>query len=138
LEFPMTNDVPPGVSSRRHQMFPVLTAPEIARIRRFGTVHHYERGARLFAAGEPGPGMFVVLKGSIAISQHDGLGHIVPVVRHEPGEFSAEVGQLSGGHALVDGYADEDLISRRFSCRPRSFVPLSSPKRISESASSGP
>src|SRR2546421_2735195 len=53
--------------------------------------------------------MFVVLKGSIAISQHDGLGHIVPVVRHEPGEFSAEVGQLAGGHALVDGYADEDL-----------------------------
>ena len=105
----MTNDVPPEISSRRHQMFPVLTAPEIARIRRFGTVHHYERGTRLFAAGEPGPGMFVVLKGSIAISQHDGLGHIVPVVRHEPGEFSAEVGQLSGGQALVDGYADEDL-----------------------------
>jgi thioredoxin reductase (NADPH) len=109
LKFPMTNDVPPEVASRRHQMFPVLTKPEIARISRFGTVQHYARGARLFAAGEPGPGMFVVLKGAIAISQHDGLGHVVPVVRHEAGEFSAEVGQLSGGHALVDGYADEDL-----------------------------
>src|SRR6202163_190403 len=105
----MTDDVPSEGSSRRNQMFPVLTKPEIARISRFGTVQHYARGARLFAAGEPGPGMFVVLKGSIAISQHDGLGHVVPVVRHEPGEFSAEVGQLSGGHALVDGYADEDL-----------------------------
>src|SRR5216683_3223109 len=105
----MTNDVPPEVASRRHQMFPVLTNPEIARIRRFGTVQHYKRGTRIFAAGEPGPGMFVVLKGSIAVSQHDGLGHVVPIVRHEPGEFSAEVGQLSGGHALVDGYADEDL-----------------------------
>src|SRR6202049_4541133 len=105
----MTNDVPPEVFSRGHQMFPVPTKPETARISRFGTVQHYERGARLFAAGEPGPGMFVVLKGAIAISQHDGLGHVVPVVRHEAGEFSAEGGQLSGGHALVDGYADEDL-----------------------------
>jgi thioredoxin reductase (NADPH) len=105
----MTNEVPPEVASRRHQMFPVLTASEIARIRRFGTVQHFERGARLFAAGEPGPGMFVVLKGSIAVSQRDGLGHVVPVVRHQPGEFSAEVAQLSGGYALVDGYAEEDV-----------------------------
>src|SRR6202163_219695 len=105
----MTDDVPSEGSSRRHQMVPVLTKPEIARISRFGSVQHYARGARLFAAGEPGPGVFVVLKSSIAISQHDGLWHVVPVVRHEPGEFSAEDGQLSGGHALVDGYADEDL-----------------------------
>src|SRR5260370_34686900 len=105
----MTSDVPPEIASRRHQMLPVLTKAEVAGISRSGTVQHYKRGARLFAAGEPGPGMFVVLKGSIAVSQHDGLGHVVPIVRHEPGEFAAEVGQLSGGHALVDGYAHEDL-----------------------------
>ena len=105
----MSNDVRPEVASRRHQMFPVLTEPEIARIRRFGTVHRYERGARLFAAGEPGPGMFVVLKGVVAISQRDGLGHVVPIVRQGRGEFSAEVAQLSGRHALVDGYAEEDV-----------------------------
>jgi thioredoxin reductase (NADPH) len=102
-------DLPPEIASRRHQMFPVLTEPEIARISRFGTVQHYARGTRLFAAGEPGPGMFVVLKGAIAVSQRDGLGHVVPVVRHEQGGFSAEVGQLSGGYSLVDGYADEDV-----------------------------
>src|SRR5438093_753157 len=102
-------DLPPEIASRRHQMFPVLTEPEIARISRFGTVQHYPRGTRLFAAGEPGPGMFVVLKGAIAVSQRDGLGHVVPVVRHEPGGFSAEVGQLSGGYSLVDGHAEEDV-----------------------------
>src|SRR5439155_5465441 len=102
-------DLPPEIASRRHQMFPVLTEPEIARISRFGTVQHYPRGTRLFAAGEPGPGMFVVLKGAIVVSQRDGLGHVVPVVRHEPGGFSAEVGQLSGGYSLVDGYAEEDV-----------------------------
>jgi thioredoxin reductase (NADPH) len=103
------DDLPPAVASRWHQMFPVLTDPEIARISRFGTIRRYERGARLFAAGEPGPGMFVVLKGVMAINQRDGLGHVVPIVRQGPGEFSGEVASLSGGYALVDGYAEEDV-----------------------------
>jgi thioredoxin reductase (NADPH) len=90
-------------------MFPVLTEPEIARIGRFGTVRRYARGDRLFAAGEPGPGMFVVLKGVMALSQRDGLGHVVPIGTHGPGEFSGEVGSLSGSHALVDAYAEEDV-----------------------------
>ena len=51
--------------------------------------------------------MFVVLKGVVAISQRDGLGHVVPIVRQGPGEFLAEVGQLSGGPSLVDGVAEE-------------------------------
>jgi thioredoxin reductase (NADPH) len=90
-------------------MFPVLTEPEIARIGRFGTVRRYQRGDRLFAAGEPGPGMFVVLKGVLMLSQRDGLGHVVPIGSHGPGEFSGEVASLSGSHALVDGYAEEDV-----------------------------
>ncbi len=90
-------------------MFPKLSEAEITRIRRFGSVQHYTRGERLFSAGEPGPGMFVILKGIIAVSQRDGLGNIVPIVRHEAGEFAAEVAQLSGSYALVDGYAEEDV-----------------------------
>ena len=51
-----------GTANRRHQMFPLLSPQEIDRIRRFGKVLHYQRGDRLFADGQPGPGMFVVLK----------------------------------------------------------------------------
>ena len=105
----MSTPPPAPRSDRRHQMFPVLSDSEIARIGRFGQVHHYARGERLFLAGEPGPGMYIVLKGVVAISQRDGLGHVVPIARQGPGEFVAEVGQLSGRHALVDGYADEDV-----------------------------
>jgi thioredoxin reductase (NADPH) len=90
-------------------MFPVLTESEIARIGRFGTVRRYARGDRLFAAGEPGPGMFVVLKGVMAMSQRDGLGHVVPIGSHGAGEFSGEVASLSGGRTLVDAYAEEDV-----------------------------
>ena len=105
----MADIAPPADASRQHQMFPVLTEPEIARIRRFGQVRRYERGARLFAAGEPSPGMFVVLKGVVVISQRDGLGHVVPIASQGRGQFLAEVSQLSGRHALVDGYAEEDV-----------------------------
>ena len=90
-------------------MFPTLTESEIARIERFGTLRHYERGARLFAAGEPGPGMFIVLKGKVIISQRDGLGKVTPIVRQGRGQFLAEVAQLSGRNALVDGDAEEDV-----------------------------
>ena len=93
------------VETRKHQMFPVLDAADIARITRFGSVRHYPADACLFKAGEPGPGMFVVLKGVVAISQRDGLGNITPIAEQGPGQFLAEVGQLSGGVALVDGHA---------------------------------
>ena len=97
------------LSTRRHQMFPVLSDTEIARISRFGTVRNYARGERMFAAGQPGQGMFVVLKGIVSINQRDGLGHVQHIVREGPGKFLAEVGQLTGRPALVDGDAEEDV-----------------------------
>ena len=108
-EWLLGDDTSTGISSRRHQMFPPLTDDEIARIRRFGAVQSYSRGVRLFAAGEPAPGMFVVLQGTVTISQRDGLGHVVPIVRQGHGQFLAELAQLSGSVAMVDAYADEDV-----------------------------
>ena len=105
----MPNDPPPEVANRRDQMFPVLTDPEVTRIGRFGTVRRFERGTRLFATGEPGPGMFVVLQGTLALSQRDGMGRVVPIVSLGRGQFSGEVAQLSGSYALVDAYAEDDL-----------------------------
>ena len=98
-----------NLAGRRHQMFPVLPEADIARIRRFGEVRRYAKGERLIAAGEPGPGMFVVLKGSVVLSQRDGLGHVVPLSTHGPGKFIGEVATLSGRHALVDAHAEGDV-----------------------------
>ena len=63
----------------------------------------------LFETGKPGPGMFVVLSGHVAITQRDGLGHVTPVIDQGPGQFLAEVGQLSGRPALVDGHAEGEV-----------------------------
>ena len=100
---------PDPLASRSHQMFPELTAAEVARMQRFGGLRRYAKGSRLFGAGEPGQGMFVVLQGSVTISQRDGLGHVAPIRSQGPGQFLAEVAQLSGGRTLVDGHADEDV-----------------------------
>ncbi len=94
---------------RLEQTFPELTAPEIARMRRFGEVRRYKDGETLFETGKPGPGMFVILSGHVAITQRDGFGHVTPVIDQGPGQFLAEIGQLSGRVALVDGHAEGDV-----------------------------
>src|SRR3954449_9043365 len=98
-----------GAFPRHDQTFPALTAGEIARMRRFGEIKTYKQGDRLFEAGKPGPGMFVVLSGHVAITQRDGLGHVTPVIDQGPGQFLAEIAQLSGRVALVDGHAEGDV-----------------------------
>jgi thioredoxin reductase (NADPH) len=108
-EIPMSDDLPAGMEARRPQMFPELTDAEIARVNRFGTPVHHARGERLITAGEPGPGMFVLLKGHVTLSQRDGLGHVAPIVTHGRGQFLAEVGTLSGRFALVDAHATDDV-----------------------------
>lgn len=100
------DEAPSEPLSRRHQMFPVLTAVDIARVRRFGSVQRYARGDRLVASGKTGRGLFLILEGAVMISQRDGLGHVVPVVRQEAGQFIGEVATLSGRPALVDAIAE--------------------------------
>src|ERR1700761_9822775 len=94
---------------RLEQTFPNLTEAEIARMRRFGERRSFKDGDLLFETGKPGPGMFVVLKGHVAITQRDGLGHVTPVIDQGPGQFLAEIGQLSTRVALVDGRAEGDV-----------------------------
>jgi thioredoxin reductase (NADPH) len=94
---------------RHAQTFPALTPQEIARLRAFGELRRYGDGEKLFETGKPGPGMFVILSGHVAITQRDGLGHVTPVIDQGPGQFLAEIGQLSGRAALVDGTAEGEV-----------------------------
>src|SRR3954468_16505753 len=94
---------------RHEQTFPTLTDSEIERMRRFGELRTFQHGETLFETGKVGPGMFVVLSGTVSITQRDGLGHVTPVIDQGPGQFLAEIGQLSGRLALVDGHAEGDV-----------------------------
>lgn len=94
---------------RYEQTFPTLTDAEIDRMGNFGDVRQYKDGERLFETGKIGPGMFVVLSGTVSITQRDGMGHVTPVIDQGRGQFLAEVGQLSNRVALVDGTAEGDV-----------------------------
>ncbi|WP_035883785.1 FAD-dependent oxidoreductase [Cupriavidus metallidurans] len=99
------------LESRSHQMFPTLTAAEIERIHRFGEVRSWRAGEMLFSTGDVGRGMYVVLSGRARIIQRDGLGNRSTITEEGPGQFLAEVGQLTGKPALVDALAIEDTVA---------------------------
>jgi thioredoxin reductase (NADPH) len=106
----VANPVPPTMEeTRRHQMYPVLTAAELKRIERFGRKQHFRAGEFLARTGQDSPGMSVILSGRIAILGHDGLGHVSPIVEMGPGDFAAELAELSGQPAMVDVRAEEDV-----------------------------
>lgn len=95
-----------STNSRYDQMFPAFTPPEIERIAVFGSARHFAEGELIVETGKVAPGMILVLKGQVAMTQRDGFGHVNPIVDHGPGQFIGEVGQLSGRASLVDARAE--------------------------------
>src|SRR4051795_1202131 len=97
------------IDRRQEQMFPKLTQPELHRLGRFGQIRRYAPGEALFVTGETAPGMSVLIKGSVRVTRRDPLGHSAPIMEQGPGEFIAEIGQLSGQPAFVDVHAIDDV-----------------------------
>lgn len=93
------------LATRGHQIFPVLSADDIRRLRRFAVERQWPDGATVFRACVDTPGMVVVQRGRLLCSRTNALGKRVEVVDYGPGQFSGEVSQLSGRPALVDGTA---------------------------------
>ena len=99
----------PTLDSRRAQTFPILSADEIGRMRRFGEPRRYYDADCISETGKPSPGMLVVLSGKIRITGRDGHGNDFPVVDHVPGSFTGETGKLSGRRSFVDAVAVGDV-----------------------------
>jgi thioredoxin reductase (NADPH) len=104
-EATMSSPERPVIEARFDQMFPRLDPREIERLQRFAERRAYEAGDPLLATGEISPGMFVVLSGEVAITQHNALGREEAIVTHGPGSFIGELNQLSGRPSLVDARA---------------------------------
>src|SRR6476469_2328561 len=101
----MSEPIPSIVDTRRHQMFPTLSAAEIVRLHRFGVPRSYSAGEALVRVGEVGHGLTIILAGEVQITQRDQSGRRELIVTHGPGAFMGELAQLSGRPALVDAYA---------------------------------
>lgn len=100
---------PSTLGNRRDQMFPTLEPEAVDRLRRFGEARAFKAGEVLAKAGSPAPGMMLILDGKLRVSRKDAQGADQLIVEHGPGEFSGELGQLSGSApSLVDAVAVGD------------------------------
>lgn len=97
-----------SLEHRRHQLFPKLSATEIASLRRFARPMSFRAGDHLFETGRVALGLFVLLQGRVTICSRDRAGRSTLIAEHEAGSVMAEIAQLSGKPALVDGTAATD------------------------------
>jgi len=105
--------------TRRHQIFPILTADQITIARRFasGQPRRYEPGETLASIGERHSPAFLVLEGEAKIYRRDGAGHEDNLTNHGPGSITGEVSQLAGRASMVDVRAGAE------GCEVVSFCP---------------
>ena len=88
--------------TRKDQAFPILSAADIDRLKRFGAARHYEAGAQIARAGQTTEGLILILSGQARVTTHD---ENKPIVTYGVGGFIGELAQLSGRPALTDAVA---------------------------------
>jgi thioredoxin reductase (NADPH) len=93
------------LTTRRHQIFPVLDAEDMQRIARFGEPRNFEPGESVATAGRHSPGVVVVLGGNVIVSRKDLSGVDEHIVTYGPGGFLGGLEQLGGRPSLVDARA---------------------------------
>ena len=105
----MTETTPPVVleaPERAGQVFPTLTAAQIARVAAHGRRRRFARGEVLVEAGAGVVPFLVVTAGALEAVQPSPTGEVLVTV-HRPGQFTGEVNMLSGRRALVGARAVE-------------------------------
>ena len=95
------------IELRRDQIFPVLEATDIERMRRFGRLRSFATGEVLARVGQVADGLAVILSGMVEVSRHDKLADHEPLAIHGPGQFIGELAQLAGRPTLIDARALE-------------------------------
>ena len=98
--------LPKVLSSRVEDVFPTLTAEQIARVAAHGRTRAVGRGDLLALAGQQAASFFLVTKGSIElVREADGSQESIGVL--VAGQFTGELSTLSGRHAFVSIRARE-------------------------------
>jgi thioredoxin reductase (NADPH) len=105
----MEATLPPSLEARRDQVFPQLTAQDIARLQRFGTHRSFPAGSAMVTAGSTVPGLQVVLAGQALVAPRNEETRGAVTAQYGPGSLVGELSSLSGAAALVDVTATADV-----------------------------
>ena len=95
--------------ARREQLFPTLSAVQIATAGRFasGAPHHFSPREIIYETGDRSVPSWLILDGSAIASRHDGTGRSSLVTTYGPGQFTGETNQLSGRPSLMSVMAGD-------------------------------
>jgi thioredoxin reductase (NADPH) len=83
------------LSSRVHQIFPLLNGKQLERVARYGTFVRIPAGEYLYHQGERHASMYVILSGEIDVWRKSPLGEHA-LGRHGRGLFTGDTGTLAG------------------------------------------
>jgi thioredoxin reductase (NADPH) len=97
---------------RAAQMFPHLTAAQIARIEAIGRRREIHAGEILFEVGDQNTRFYVVLSGGIEVMRVIG-GREEHITVHEAGQFTGEINMLSARRSLTRARRDRRSRHRR-------------------------
>jgi thioredoxin reductase (NADPH) len=103
----MSSQLTPLQADVRGEIFPVLTAEQISRIRPVSKLRKVKAGEILFEPGDSDVPVFVVLSGSLEIVQPDRQSERL-IVKYTAGNFSGEMTMISGRLALGRGRVTAD------------------------------
>jgi thioredoxin reductase (NADPH) len=90
----------PLTSSRAEQAVPTLTPAQIRRVVAHGNMRAIKLGEVLVEQGDSAVPFFVVVSGELEVVRPSGAAETLVAV-HVPGQFTGEVGMLSGRRALL-------------------------------------
>jgi thioredoxin reductase (NADPH) len=93
-----------GIESRHDQIYPTLTAAQIAVARRFasGAERRFAGGEQLYDVGARDVPAWLILDGSVTAVRRGGIGDEAVVATYGAGQITGETNQLSG-HATLAG-----------------------------------
>ncbi len=94
--------------ARQAQTFPTLTEEQVGRIAAFGATEELPRGTILFSRGERSVDFFVIIEGSIEITDEGTGGRSEVVTVHGARQFTGELDLFNNREILVGGRTGED------------------------------
>jgi thioredoxin reductase (NADPH) len=109
------------LDGRRGQMFPALSASQVARVAAFGHEEAFDAGALVWEQGDTDVPFYVVLEGGLEVVHPYGAVER-PVTVHNAGEFTGEMNLLFGRRTLVRARAKSPLRTLRI--EPQRFRAL--------------
>lgn len=107
---------------RKHPIFGILGPDLLQRLRAHAHVRTVERGATIFAKGDPGSSLFAILEGQVKVMSFSSQGKYAVFNVLSAGDIFGEIALLDGGERTADVIAITDC--RLVVIERKDFLPL--------------